>query len=83
MIPNSDTRLVVDCNAKDHGNSSVFHVDMLDNNETWRAKYPGKEWSFDLDEYDIQVYATEAEACAAQRMYRICQGYDPESGEPM
>jgi len=79
MIENSDERLCVDCNVAD--NSSVFHVDMLDDAEIWRAKFPGKEWLFDTDESVVQAFATENEACAAQRNYRIANGFNPETGE--
>ncbi len=78
MIPGTDIRLVVDCRHGD--NSSVFHVDMLDNADEWRSKYPGKEWFFDTTENDIQAFSTEDEACKAQRDYRIAIGYDPITG---
>lgn len=75
MIEGTDERLCVDCRAGD--NSSVFHVEMLDDATQWEAKFPGKSWFFDCDEAPVRAFATEDEACAAQRAYRAARGFDP------
>jgi hypothetical protein len=79
MIEGTDERLCVDCRYGD--NSSVFHVDMLDDIDEWTERFPGRPWLFDTDESPVQAFATEDEACAAQRAYRVAKGFDPITGE--
>lgn len=79
MIEGTDERLCVDCRAGD--NSSVFHIEMLDDLEVWETRFPGKPWLFDTDESSVQAFATEDEACAAQRAYRASKGFDPMTGD--
>lgn len=79
MIQGTDERLCVDCRFGD--NSSVFHVDMLDDAPEWRKQFPDAEWFFDTDDLPVQAFATENEACAAQRVYRLLKGFDPITGD--
>lgn len=79
MIPGTDERLVVDCRGGD--NSSVFHRDMLDEPELYATAE--KPWCFDHNHGPTEFYATEDEACAAQRAYRQQHGFDPITGDPV
>lgn len=79
MINGTDWRLCVNCRAGD--NSSVFPVEMLGDLEKWEALFPGKPWLFDTDEFSVQAFSTEDEACAAQRAYRVERGFDPMTGD--
>lgn len=59
--------------------SCVFHIDILD--EDIRAAWgQSRPWVFETDE-DNSSFATEAEACKAQRDYRVAHGFDPITGE--
>ncbi len=79
MIEDKDERLCVDCRAGD--NSSVFHVEMLDDSDVWEKQFPGRPWLFDTDENPVQAFVSEDEACTAQRVYRLSRGFDPWSGD--
>jgi hypothetical protein len=59
--------------------SAVFHVEMLDTESV--GFDPACPWILETDEDGAQFYATEDEACAAQRAYRAAHGFDPETGE--
>lgn len=77
MLPGTDERLCVDSRSGD--NSSVFHRGMLDDPSEWGSeKTP---WIFDCDELPIAFFATEDDACAAQRAYREAHGFDPMTGD--
>ncbi len=58
--------------------SSVFHIDMLD--QAHRANFSdAAPWIFETDG-DRKTFATEDEACAAQRGLRAAMGFDPMTG---
>ena len=60
--------------------SNVFHIDMIDDEAKAALCYePGRDWLFETDD-DIQVFATEEAACAAQRQHRSRLGFDPMTG---
>lgn len=40
----------------------------------------GEPWVFECDDYEDQFFATEEEACAAQREWRQAHGFDPITG---
>lgn len=59
--------------------SSVFHRDMLDAKH--REKFPAdKPWLFETADH-LQTFATEREACRAQRNYRSDNGFARWTGE--
>lgn len=65
----------------DRDQSAVIEVASLD--REYREEI-GKSWLFqpgNEDEPD-QAFDTEAEACSAQRQYRIAHGFNPMTGEP-
>jgi len=60
--------------------SSVYNIDMLDAKH--RAGFdPSKPWIFETGDDDAITFATEEEACAVQRTYRLQFGFDPVTGE--
>ena len=63
--------------TQDQDNSAVFHRDALD--PEYRGGFP-LPWIFQADD-DTMSFATEDEACAAQRMYRIANGFNPIAGK--
>lgn len=63
--------------------SNVYHKDMLDPEHRWGSK--DLPWIFECDENAInslEEFATEDEACAAQRDYRRKHNYNPYNGLP-
>jgi hypothetical protein len=59
--------------------SDVFHRDMLDDEHA--ANFPlARPWIHESDDFQ-ETYATEDEACAAQRAYRASVGLNPITGE--
>lgn len=61
--------------------SSVFHIEMLDEYHAGllRLQFPQKEWLFETDDA-LEAFATEDDACAAQRAHRSTNGVDPVTG---
>lgn len=57
----------------------VFSRDMLDPEYAAHFKLP---WLVQYEDGAIDEYATEDEACAAQRAHRRAVGRDPLTGEP-
>lgn len=72
-------RLVVDCPSshKSSDTSSVFPRDLLD--EEYQANF-NKPWLFEDENGIIQQFETEEEACAAQRDWRLNNGFHPVKG---
>lgn len=60
-------------------NNTVFNIAILDD-EHAALFDPALPWIFDTDT-DQKAFATEDEACAAQREFRIAHGLNPITGE--
>ncbi|WP_439398584.1 hypothetical protein ACRQ5Q_14770 [Bradyrhizobium sp. PMVTL-01] len=59
--------------------SSVYNINMLDDDH--RANFSAdKPWVFETAG-DLQTFASEADACKAQRHWREFCGFDPATGE--
>lgn len=59
--------------------SAVFNIAVLDKSS--RVYFDAdKPWIFDA-EWEQLAFATEAEACEAQRKYRVRHGFNPITGE--
>lgn len=60
-------------------NNTVFNIDTLDDDVSENFD-KNKPWIFETDDEQI-AFATEDEACAAQREFRIAHGLNPITGE--
>lgn len=60
-------------------NSAVFHIDTLE--EEFSEKFDtSRPWVFETDDSQ-KCFASEDDACAAQREYREAYGFDAITGE--
>jgi hypothetical protein len=63
-----------------HDTSAVYMLEMLD--PEYQANFnPHLPWLFDTEDEGITQFATEEDACEAQRNYRAARGFNEITGE--